>query len=113
MSACTVPPQGWVCTRAPGHDGPCAALPTYTGTLLPPPASELRRLIADYEARIPVMLSSPDPDTRDAAMAMNADLIRFGALLQTMPREDEPGHAMAWVWVALVVAVVIVWGVLR
>lgn len=22
---CTVPPIGWYCTRAPGHDGPCAA----------------------------------------------------------------------------------------
>jgi hypothetical protein len=24
---CTVPPAGWYCTRAAGHDGPCAALP--------------------------------------------------------------------------------------
>lgn len=22
---CTVPPSGWICTRPPGHDGPCAA----------------------------------------------------------------------------------------
>jgi len=27
QAACTVPPEGWYCTRAPGHDGPCAALP--------------------------------------------------------------------------------------
>jgi hypothetical protein len=26
---CTVPPEGWYCTREPGHDGPCAALPSY------------------------------------------------------------------------------------
>lgn len=25
---CEVPPEGWYCTRRPGHDGPCAALPT-------------------------------------------------------------------------------------
>lgn len=25
---CTVPPDGWLCTRGAGHDGPCAALPT-------------------------------------------------------------------------------------
>lgn len=25
--ACTVPPEGWRCTRADGHDGPCAAVP--------------------------------------------------------------------------------------
>jgi hypothetical protein len=24
---CTAPPPGWVCTRAAGHLGPCAALP--------------------------------------------------------------------------------------
>ena len=22
---CTIPPEGWRCTRKPGHDGPCAA----------------------------------------------------------------------------------------
>lgn len=31
MSArCTVPPAGWECTRAAGHDGPCAAIPLLT-----------------------------------------------------------------------------------
>lgn len=25
---CTRPPSGWSCTREPGHDGPCAAVPT-------------------------------------------------------------------------------------
>jgi hypothetical protein len=25
--ACQVPPEGWHCTRAPGHEGPCAAVP--------------------------------------------------------------------------------------
>jgi len=25
---CKVPPPGWRCTRKPGHDGPCAAIPT-------------------------------------------------------------------------------------
>ncbi len=24
---CQVPPEGWCCTRQPGHEGPCAALP--------------------------------------------------------------------------------------
>jgi len=22
---CKVPPKGWLCTRQPGHEGPCAA----------------------------------------------------------------------------------------
>ncbi len=25
MSICSAPPPGWICTRAPGHAGPCAA----------------------------------------------------------------------------------------
>lgn len=24
---CRVPPDGWLCTRKAGHDGPCAAVP--------------------------------------------------------------------------------------
>ena len=27
MSECTLPPEGWACTRDAGHDGPCAAKP--------------------------------------------------------------------------------------
>lgn len=27
---CPVPPAGWRCTRKPGHDGPCAAVPIET-----------------------------------------------------------------------------------
>lgn len=25
---CQVPPEGYMCTRAAGHNGPCAAIPT-------------------------------------------------------------------------------------
>lgn len=34
---CQIPPAGWYCTRAPGHDGPCAARP------VSPDDEELRR----------------------------------------------------------------------
>jgi hypothetical protein len=27
VKACTVPPEGWNCTRKAGHEGPCAAVP--------------------------------------------------------------------------------------
>lgn len=26
MNECTLPPEGWMCTRIEGHDGPCAAM---------------------------------------------------------------------------------------
>ena len=27
FKTCTIPPKGWRCTRRPGHEGPCAAVP--------------------------------------------------------------------------------------
>lgn len=33
--ACKVPPDGWRCTRAEGHDGPCAAVPDHIETYVP------------------------------------------------------------------------------
>ena len=24
---CMIPPEGWICTRIAGHEGPCAAVP--------------------------------------------------------------------------------------
>jgi hypothetical protein len=34
-ASCTIPPAGWHCTRAPGHDGPCAALPAPAAVPVP------------------------------------------------------------------------------
>lgn len=31
VNGCPVPPPGWSCTREPGHEGPCAAVPTVQG----------------------------------------------------------------------------------
>jgi len=28
---CTIPPDGWICSRAAGHNGPCAASKNYNG----------------------------------------------------------------------------------
>lgn len=33
LPRCTVPPADWLCTRAPGHDGPCAAWPMKDGAI--------------------------------------------------------------------------------
>lgn len=43
MTQCEVPPTGWRCTRAAGHDGPCAAVPD--SHALPP---EIAALIDAY-----------------------------------------------------------------
>jgi hypothetical protein len=31
LDACPLPPRGWRCTREPGHNGPCAAVPVNVG----------------------------------------------------------------------------------
>lgn len=55
---CTVPPDGWRCTRGSGHDGPCAAIPVepLTSKELPYVDKEdvlnfLGELLADYVDR--------------------------------------------------------------
>ena len=34
MKKCNIPPKGWLCTRQPGHEGPCAA---YKNVRMPHP----------------------------------------------------------------------------
>ncbi len=34
--SCQIPPPGWYCTRAEGHDGPCAALPNLSNQTISP-----------------------------------------------------------------------------
>lgn len=50
---CDRPPAGWRCTREPGHEGPCAAMPTgtiaggwgdYRRMVMPPAVSSLQLL---------------------------------------------------------------------
>lgn len=56
--ACNVPPEGWRCTRTPGHDGPCAAHPDpivghktlYDGTRVPLRQREAEAIFARAEA---------------------------------------------------------------
>jgi hypothetical protein len=41
VTACTLPPPGWTCKLADGHDGPCPAIPT------PPPPPPPTRIVKD------------------------------------------------------------------
>lgn len=52
---CTVPPEGWWCSREPGHDGPCAARPE-TGEPgwggLQQPVTHAEQAAADYKTLV-------------------------------------------------------------
>ena len=47
QATCTVPPEGWHCTRAPGHDGPCAAWPTAQQAAAPGALEKSARALAE------------------------------------------------------------------
>lgn len=51
MSICNVPPHGWLCTREPGHSGPCAAVPAdEAGVLLYEALSMMKEFCRRVEA---------------------------------------------------------------
>jgi len=49
-AACAVPPAGWDCTRTPGHDGPCAAIPANSN--LPTLTSDQRAVLLEMSDEI-------------------------------------------------------------
>lgn len=70
-TACTLPPAGWSCTRAPGHEGPCAAVPSddadWQRRALAAEES-CRRLTAAINAESgPTMMGEPGIATKPAA----------------------------------------------
>ena len=53
---CRVPPAGWECTREPGHDGPCAAVPSMVHKHLgDPPYSDEERAVDRAYAEAGIM----------------------------------------------------------
>ena len=50
-NSCDVPPQGWLCTRQAGHDGPCAAIEDNNG----------RELVNRAMSRLAEQDSAPQP----------------------------------------------------
>ncbi|RIV79535.1 hypothetical protein [Pelagerythrobacter aerophilus] len=71
---CAIPPEGWRCTRAPGHEGPCAAIPATDDKLVDlirdwmmsgdHPVSKWER---DFAAAIRATLPLPSDKTVDGA----------------------------------------------
>lgn len=79
MSACTLPPAGWFCTRDKGHPGPCAAWP----------ASTPRLHVAAQALCTPIRLHSVPPTTRPCHLC-KADAADMLAALDAMPAEVTP-----------------------
>lgn len=83
---CKLPPAGWWCSRAPGHEGPCAARPTS-------PAGCQERLYREEAASLRVELvrriSAPvpsAPDYRSAPLSEIADHLE--CLVSLLPVES-------------------------
>ena len=62
---CARPPAGWTCSRAPGHDGPCAASPLVVATGWASPS-----LATAYDAidRLRLKLAQPTESPIDEAL---------------------------------------------
>ena len=58
---CAVPPKGWWCSRAAGHEGPCAARPT---------KGAIEELLAEADAD-KARRKAEMPTERDAIVALN------------------------------------------
>lgn len=80
---CTVPPEGWFCTRPAGHDGPCAAVPI---------AGPKEKVQAVYDA-IAVVQADPttlDLFTRSAQGELNRVAHRCEGVRESIERDEDP-----------------------
>jgi len=86
QATCTVPPEGWHCTRAPGHDGPCAAWPIAQQAAAPGALDDLdftpdaHHQVADmanvgYELMQTIKALRPDYCWNDTPAEIVSDLI--------------------------------------
>lgn len=79
--ACALPPPGWACTRAPGHDGPCAAVPPPAPAVSEQASTDLPKLLREYASNsgyshndyADIMRSAADEIERCAAVSEQAD----------------------------------------
>lgn len=78
MSGCALLPAGWLCTRTPGHEGPCAAMPKNDAespdrliTALMMRIERLEERCADYRAE-----REAARDAKDAMHRTMADLAK-------------------------------------
>jgi hypothetical protein len=69
---CTIPPAGWHCTRNPGHEGPCAAIPIASPTGWASPT--LGRMYQDAE-KLRLSLAQPGDSDIDNVLRRLLDLI--------------------------------------
>lgn len=88
MSACTKAPEGWVCSRKAGHDGPCAASPArseWLDELTAAIAAERRSWIETYD----VAYVTDDRKSEHASRVAAVDTLLFEADYSNPERDDE------------------------
>ncbi len=69
LLSCTMPPPGWWCSRAPGHEGPCAARPDGEAIWQAAEAAQTKR-------------ADDMPEDQDAIFALNRAYQRLTALVR-------------------------------
>jgi len=94
---CELPPAGWICTRTPGHDGPCATVASDTGAgLREALAKEFRDASRGYgRAGTAEMRDGPYMSMGDAA-GVYADLMLSKAASDVGEAFDLNGIKKLW-----------------
>lgn len=94
---CELPPAGWICTRTPGHDGPCATVASDTGAgLREALAKEFRDASRGYgRAGTAEMRDGPYMSMDDAA-GVYADLLLGKAASDVGDAFDLDGIKKLW-----------------
>lgn len=115
-TACALPPTGWTCTRAPGHEGPCAAVPTevcaddYTpeqmvvyqhgvedGKLVARGMERYKAGIAAREAATKPA-AAPQKDTPESMANSNARFAIDGAIQYGRENRNQPPSTDHWLY---------------
>jgi len=108
---CNVPPEGWYCTRAPGHDGPCAALPTEDNDIgqaelqsFMPPFEEVKNEVMMSMQIVSLRTSKDSGVTNDAVMTTmewentNGETAPVHGILTKIDRDDVRGYLPSRIW---------------
>lgn len=101
-AVCDIPPPGWRCTRAAGHEGPCAAVPTTINCLLGPNCCPDRDL-CDAQGKCQPWIESPAAQSASGFAISNFPTIdnlsppgAWAEHFDRMPKLTEPTETERW-----------------
>lgn len=79
---CEIPPEGWYCTRMPGHEGPCAAIESASIPLVSVRDGDLQTALTVFDMGLGFALCHRDAaDVRIAVKKLQSDFVSICAMI--------------------------------